>query len=828
MKTPMDRQEDERLAELISYGILDTSPEDAFDRLTALAAQLFEAPIALVSLVDDQRQWFKSRIGLEAQSIGRELAFCAHLLDKGRDAMLVVTDATQDDRFRDNPLVTGAPDIRFYAGAALTTRSGHNLGALCVIDTEARTTRKTPTPGQLAQLRTLAKIVVDELELRRANREAREQHRLLELAESLAGVGRWRIDMATARVTWSDVVYDIHGVDQATFDPNFDDAVDFYHPDDRQAVKDAISTAVGAKGNLQFQLRLIRPDGELRHVVSKGACDLDPDGEVNAVVGVFQDVTDQINTLDEIRRSEAQYRLLAENACDLILRTDDQGLLTYVSPAATAATGYLPEEMLGRRWSQFVNPKDARRVDAAKRAQLDARGALGPKAIEYRIVHRDGHEMWLEGRPRFAMDPQTGAVGVTDVVRDISAHKEDEEELRQARAEAEAAAATKSEFLANMSHELRTPLTAVLGFSALVGEQPGLTDASRNYLGRIANAGQVLLATVNDILDFSKLESGQVDIKPIPTDPGALARDMLDLFTLQAEDKVLSLKSEGLDALPGSLPLDPDRLRQVLLNLLGNAIKFTHKGGVLLQARYDQSAGRLSLAVTDSGPGIAPEDADRLFRRFSQVDASSTRRYGGTGLGLAICKGLIEAMGGEIGVQSEVGKGSCFWVSIPAAAETGAQSIAAALPAPSLEPLIPENVAAAIPAGCRVLLAEDNQVNRALVRTVLSELDIELTEARDGLEAVEAAQAMPFDVILMDLRMPRMDGVAATRLIRSQNGPNVCAPIIAFSADAGAQLGAGLFDALVAKPLAAAALIRAMANVMATQPETRYADAGRV
>jgi signal transduction histidine kinase/ActR/RegA family two-component response regulator len=464
-------------------------------------------------------------------------------------------------------------------------------------------------------------------------------------------------------------------------------------------------------------------------------------------------------------------------------------------------------------------------VDAAKRAQLEARGAVRPKSIEYRIFHRDGHEMWLEGRPSFAMDPHTGAVGVTDVVRDISAHKEDEAELRQARAEAEAAAATKSEFLANMSHELRTPLTAVLGFSALVGEQPGLTDASRNYLGRIANAGQVLLATVNDILDFSKLESGQVDIKPTPTDPGALAQDMLDLFTLQAEDKVLSLKSEGLDCLPGSLPLDADRLRQVLLNLLGNAIKFTQKGGVLLQARYDQSAGRLSLAVTDSGPGIAPEDADRLFRRFSQVDASSTRRYGGTGLGLAICKGLIEAMGGEIGVQSEVGKGSCFLVSIPAAAETGAGSTAAA---PSPEPLIPENVAAAIPAGCRVLLAEDNQVNRALVRTVLGELDIELTEARDGLEAVEAALAMPFDVILMDLRMPRMDGVAATRLIRSQNGPNVCAPIIAFSADAGAQLGAGLFDALVAKPLAAAALIRAMANVMAPQPETSYADAGRV
>jgi len=813
----MDRAEAERLSELMSYGVMDTEPEEAFDRLTALAAELFEAPIALISLLDSDRQWFKSRVGIDACSTERGVSFCAHILDQGRDAVMVVEDAALDPRFCDNPFVTGEASVRFYAGAALCTRSGHTLGSLCVIDTQPR---PAPSPAKLKQLQTLARIVVDELELRRANRQSHEKRRLLDLAESLAGVGCWRIDIDTNRVTWSDAVYAIHGLTRQTFDPNLDDAIAFFHPDDQKTIAHLLQMAVAAKSSFQQQLRLIRADGELRDVVSKCNCDLDADGEVTALFGVVQDVTDQVRQVRDIRQSEAQYRLLAENGCDLIMRSDAEGRLTYISPAATAATGYRPEEMLGRGWFEFVHPEDAPQVEAVLRAQLDSRGAQAPQAVEYRVTHRDGHQVWLEGRPTFGVDPDAkGGVVVTDVVRDISAHKEDEEELRKARMEAEAAVQIKSDFLANMSHELRTPLTAVLGFSGLLGEQPDLSPTVKNYIGRISNAGQVLLATVNDILDFSKLESGQVDIKPRPTAPAELAGKMLELFTLHAEQKGLSLESEGLETLPGSLSIDPDRMKQVLLNLIGNAIKFTKTGHVKLEARCE--AGQLAFAVHDTGPGIAKEDAALLFRRFSQVDASSTRRHGGTGLGLAICKGLVEAMGGTIGVETEVGQGSCFWFSIPAvpageAAEKSITEVFTTRPPRS----------ASIPPGLRVLLAEDNQVNRTLVRTVLATLDVELTEARDGLEAVAAAQSMPFDIILMDLRMPRLDGMAATRRIRTELGPNVCAPIIAFSADAAAQMAAGLFDALVAKPLSPAALIQAMADVMAPPDETDY-DAAR-
>jgi PAS domain S-box-containing protein len=797
----MDRAEAERIAELIDYGVLDTAPEEGFDRLTALAAELFDAPIALLTLIDDERQWFKSRHGLDLCSTDRRWAFCGYAIEQGPDAVMVVKDAAADERFCANPLVLGDPKIRFYAGAVLTTPSGHNLGTICVIDTKPR---EAPLPNRLNRLRTLAKIAVDELELRRANRAAREKQRMLELAETMAGVGHWRIEVPSGRQTWSEAVYAIHGVTRDSYDPNLADSAAFIHDDDRKAVFDKVQWAIACKGSYQFQFRLNRAGGELRHVLSKGVCDLDDDGAVTALIGVFQDVTDQVQSLQEIRRSEAQYRLLAENASDMIMRSDGAGRLTYISPAVEGLTGRRAEDMLGQRWFDFVHPDDSQRVETAKLRQLAGRGVFPAEPIQYRIIDLEGRELWLEGCPTFALDPDTGdAAGITDVVRDVSARKVAEEALEQARIEAEAAATVKSDFLANMSHELRTPLTAVLGFSALIAESADLSPTNKSYLARISNAGEVLLATVNDILDFSKLESGQVEIKPVACSPAALAAEMMELFALQAADKALEITAGGLDRLPAAVLIDGNRVRQILLNLLGNAVKFTSTGGVRLQADYNAERGDITFAVTDSGPGIASDDADRLFRRFSQVDASTTRRFGGTGLGLAICKGLVDAMGGEIGVETKLGAGSRFWFSLPAPAASGVVALEATAETGAIAP------------GCRILVAEDNHMNRALVRTVLAGLQVDLTEACDGLEAVDAAQERPFDVILMDLRMPRLDGIAAAQRIRTEEGPNMCVPIIAFSADVTAQLPTGLFDALVAKPLSATALIQALADVMA-------------
>jgi signal transduction histidine kinase/ActR/RegA family two-component response regulator len=379
-------------------------------------------------------------------------------------------------------------------------------------------------------------------------------------------------------------------------------------------------------------------------------------------------------------------------------------------------------------------------------------------------------------------------------------------EARAARVEAEQAAAVKSEFLANMSHELRTPLTSVVGFTRLASEQPDLSPLSRDYIDRVSEASRALLCAVNDILDFSKLEAGQVTFRPEPVALEALTRTALDLFTPQAAAKDLVLRLEDTTP-PGLLvTLDPDRLRQVLLNLVGNAVKFTAEGQVTLSAAYDEATERLSIEVRDTGPGIPPDRVDRLFKRFSQVDGSLTRGHGGTGLGLAICKGIVEAMGGEIGAASVVGEGSRFFLSVPAPrAQTATAEVVA-----EREP--------ALRSGVRVLVTDDHPANRELVRLFLAGIGAEITEAEDGEAAVEAAAEHAFDVILMDLRMPKLDGIGAVTRIRGAAGPNQTTPILAFTADAESafddRLQALGFDGAVAKPVEPGRLIAAILSAI--------------
>ena len=379
-------------------------------------------------------------------------------------------------------------------------------------------------------------------------------------------------------------------------------------------------------------------------------------------------------------------------------------------------------------------------------------------------------------------------------------------EARAARVEAEQAAAVKSEFLANMSHELRTPLTSVVGFTRLASEQPELSPLSRDYIERVSEASRALLCAVNDILDFSKLEAGQVTFRPEPVALQPLMRMALDMFTPQAAAKDLALQLE--DATPSGLlvTLDPDRLRQVLLNLVGNAVKFTAEGQVTLSAAYDEATERLSIEVRDTGPGIPPDRVDRLFKRFSQVDGSLTRGHGGTGLGLAICKGIVEAMGGEIGAASVIGEGSRFFLTVPAP-----RALAAAEVTAEHEP--------AARTGVRVLVTDDHPANRELVRLFLAGIGAEITEAADGEGAVEAAARDAFDVILMDLRMPKLDGIGAVTRIRGAAGPNRTTPILAFTADAESafddRLQALGFDGAVAKPVEPGRLIAAILGAIA-------------
>jgi PAS domain S-box-containing protein len=501
------------------------------------------------------------------------------------------------------------------------------------------------------------------------------------------------------------------------------------------------------------------------------------------------------------------------NECSL------DGIQTYMSPASLAITGFTPEELVGKSAFEWMEPEDAQNVREMVGAVFASKGKIAAWPVEFRAKHKDGRELWLECKPTFAVDPATGRfTGLNDVIRDITPRKALEAKLRLAQAEAEAAAAVKGDFLANMSHELRTPLTSIIGFTALAAEQTDLSELTRDYIDRVRNASRALLCTVNDILDFSKLEAGQVTIHPEPVSLAGLGRATLDLFTPQAGAKDLSLTldgGEGDDDLV--LRVDPDRVRQVLLNLVSNAVKFTTTGGVTLRTRYDAEAARLRVEVVDTGAGIAPDKQDSLFKRFSQIDGSLTRAQTGTGLGLAICKGLVEAMGGTIGIESAIGEGSRFWFEIPAAR--------ADLPGAAT------GLAAADPisfSGVRVLVVDDNVANRELAGLFLAGVGAEVSEAINGEVGAQMAMELPYDVILMDIQMPVLDGPGALRRIRSSQGPNDTTPILAFTADADPaaklRLTATGFDGVVAKPVEPATLIAAVGRAAAFVEQPREAS----
>ncbi|WP_426030953.1 ATP-binding protein [Caulobacter sp. DWP3-1-3b2] len=472
---------------------------------------------------------------------------------------------------------------------------------------------------------------------------------------------------------------------------------------------------------------------------------------------------------------------------------DGKGRRLFANPSRMAC---FPDQKVFHQ--AFADPAEAERIWGEALA-----GEITVPAC--RVVTSAG-EQWHGLTARRAVDPVTGAVGVLVNQIDTSDQVETARELAQARSRAEAAAHAQEEFLANMSHELRTPLTSVIGFAGLLRATP-LDAGQTRHLDRIDAAGQALMSTLNDVLDLSKLEAGGVELDSRPFALEPLLDQALGIIEAQASAKSLSL-TKRIDADVAAFVVgDPERLRQILLNLLGNAVKFTRDGGVTLSARRlgpeADGAARIEFSVTDTGIGLAPDMIDHVFDRFIQADASVTRRFGGTGLGLSITKRLAEAMGGEVGVKSDLGAGSRFWCVLPLPVAS----------APETAPISPATVPTA---GARVLLADDNEANRELVSAILCSVGHQVDLATNGVEVVAAAARGGYDLVLMDVQMPIQDGVSATRAIRALQGSAARVPIIALSANVLAgqietYRAAGMDDH-VGKPIAVGELLEKVAR----------------
>ncbi|MEI6716050.1 MAG: PAS domain S-box protein, partial [Verrucomicrobiota bacterium] len=517
---------------------------------------------------------------------------------------------------------------------------------------------------------------------------------------------------------------------------------------------------------------------------------VDMDRKPRAYIAIRTDITAQKEATARLQESEALFRDLADNTPVLIWMAGLDMKHFYFNKRWLEYTGRTLEQEYGVGWMQGIYAED---VSATVQRYQEAFERRVPFTVEYRLRKADGEYRWFEctGVPRF--NRIGNFIGYIGGCTDIDDRKHAERVSAEARKVAEAAAKTaseaarvKSDFLATMSHEIRTPMNGVIGVAELLADTP-LNESQRGYVETIRTSGETLLTIINDILDFSKIEAGKFTLENVPFHLVQAIESVLSLLSVRAKEKGLELLMSLGESVPWMVTGDPTRFRQVLLNLAGNAIKFTSKGSVTIRVCQQEVKGQrgIRVDVMDTGVGISAAAQAQLFQTFTQADASTTRRFGGTGLGLAISRRLVELMGGEIGLDSSVGEGSTFWFTLPlhdpdseqSKIGVGTQTDIAATDAPA------DGLN-----GVRVLVAEDNVVNQKIVTAMLGKFGCQFDVAQNGVEAVRFFQERSYDVVLMDCHMPEMDGYAATSEIRkveaNRSGGKGRVPIIALTANA--------------------------------------------
>jgi PAS domain S-box-containing protein len=526
--------------------------------------------------------------------------------------------------------------------------------------------------------------------------------------------------------------------------------------------------------------------------------------------------------LGELEASQARYQVITDNCPDLIVRYDMDGTIRYVSPSARNF-GWDPDVVVGTSVVDMLDPAEQRRREAIL-ADVEAGGdTVAIENVIWRGATPDGRIVAFEGRTRTITDASGHVTGAVSIARDVTEQLALEDELRRKKAEAEAASVAKSKFLATISHEIRTPMNGVLGMVQAM-ERDKLSRSQRERLGVIRRSGGALLAMLNDVLDLSKIEAGKLELEAHEFDLEELAHGAHAAFTAIASGKGLAFELAVDPQARGLYRGDSVRIRQIIHNLVSNAVKFTEAGQV--RVAVSRLGPDVRIAVEDTGIGVPPERIPQLFETFVQADASTTRRFGGTGLGLSISAELAKAMGGDIEVRSVEGDGSTF---------TARLRLERLSDAPAQRRSVPTALAAPARPDLRVLAAEDNPINRLVLKTVLAQVGVTPALVDDGAAAVAAWRTQDWDLILMDVEMPVMDGPAAAQAIRTgeARAGRARTPIIALTANAmthqRAEYLASGMDEVVAKPINVAELVAAMNAVLqplqAAQPPARRRQA---
>jgi PAS domain S-box-containing protein len=657
--------------------------------------------------------------------------------------------------------------------------------------------------------------------------ELQKEKLKLSEAQKLSHIGSWEWDVEKNVVNWSDELYRIFGLKKEEFNASFEGYMDCIHPEEKESVQKIIGGAFYGCHSFNFYHRILLPDKTVRTIHSIGEVIQDEDGNASKMVGTAQDVTERVSE-EELKKLV----LAATQSNNSVIIADKNGKIEWVNEGFTQLTGYTMNEVLNT-YGEAMRKGSENGLSSLKESFSLLLKNKQPITYENKNISKQGKEYWVITTltPVFAKNGEL--VRIIAIDSDITQRKQMEEELltankiaehslwkgnraltelMQAKKELEESMKVKEQFLANMSHEIRTPMNAIIGFTDLILKTK-LEREQQQYIAAIKTSGENLLVIINDILDFSKLQSGNITLEEIEMHLGKLVPALVEFMLPKSVEKNIKLSAKIDKNIPECLIGDPTRLNQILLNLVGNAIKFTAKGEVKITVDLLSKTNThaiVKFSVSDTGIGISNDKLSYVFQGFTQASNSTTRKYGGTGLGLTIVKQLIELQGGSVSVMSEEGKGSVFTFQIDF--KMGADQTIERIQEPD------ENVDDHIP-DLNILLVEDNLLNQILATKVLNDWKWSVQVAENGVLALKQIDKTNFDLVLMDIQLPEMDGYEATRNIRQNADPiKSGVPIIAMTAHAMAGesekcIHAGM-DEYVSKPFDAKALYNKIITVL--------------